>query len=113
MSKNSLDAVVRYLRRVALTGPGEASDTGLLDLFVRQGDEAAFEKMVLVHGPMVIGLCRRLLRHWRHRLSSTLCQRQCDPRLGRSARSAPKLPITARVQSAQPRARASVNAKLS
>jgi RNA polymerase sigma factor (sigma-70 family) len=61
MSKNSLDSVLQYLRRVALTGC--ASDAHLLERFAFQGDEAAFERLVFLHGPMVLGLCRRLLRH--------------------------------------------------
>src|SRR5437868_2327355 len=60
MSKKSLDSVMQYLRRVALTGHGD--DTHLLQRFARDGDEAAFERLVLLHGPMVLGLCQRLLR---------------------------------------------------
>jgi DNA-directed RNA polymerase specialized sigma24 family protein len=59
MAKNSLESVLQHLRRVALTG----SDAHLLERFARQGDEAAFERLVLLHGPLVLGLCRRLLRH--------------------------------------------------
>jgi len=59
MSKKSLDTVMQYLRRVALT----ASDAHLLENFARHQDEAAFERLVFIHGPMVLGLCRRLLRH--------------------------------------------------
>jgi RNA polymerase sigma factor (sigma-70 family) len=39
------------------------SDAALLERFVRQGDEAAFELLVWRHGPMVLGACRRVLRH--------------------------------------------------
>jgi RNA polymerase sigma factor (sigma-70 family) len=63
MSKKSLESVLQYLRRVALTGHGGASDAHLLESFARQRDEAAFEKLVFIHGPMVLGLCRRLVRH--------------------------------------------------
>src|SRR5262245_29125625 len=59
MAKKPLDSVVQYLRRVALTG----DDAQLLERYARRGDEAAFEKLILIHGPMVLGLCRRLLRH--------------------------------------------------
>src|ERR1700720_2053877 len=59
MAKKPLDSVLQYLRRVALTG----DDTRLLERFTRERDEAAFERLVLLHGPMVLGLCRRLLRH--------------------------------------------------
>src|ERR1700720_1168370 len=59
MAKKPLDSVLQYLRRVALTG----DDTRLLERFTRERDEAAFERLVFIHGPMVLGLCRRLLRH--------------------------------------------------
>jgi RNA polymerase sigma factor (sigma-70 family) len=39
------------------------SDAALLERFVRRGDEAAFELLVWRHGPMVLGVCRRVLRH--------------------------------------------------
>jgi RNA polymerase sigma factor (sigma-70 family) len=39
------------------------SDEELLDGFVARRDEAAFEALVRRHGPMVLGVCRRLLRH--------------------------------------------------
>jgi RNA polymerase sigma factor (sigma-70 family) len=35
----------------------------LLDRFAHHGDEVAFERLVMLHGPMVLALCRRLLRH--------------------------------------------------
>jgi RNA polymerase sigma factor (sigma-70 family) len=40
--------------------PG-VSDTELLDRFYRLRDEAAFELLVWRHGPMVLGVCRRVL----------------------------------------------------
>jgi RNA polymerase sigma factor (sigma-70 family) len=40
----------------------DISDAELLDRFVRQRDEAAFTALVARHGPMVFGVCRRLLR---------------------------------------------------
>src|SRR5688572_4003394 len=49
-------------------GPGEStsvagapSDRQLLTAFIRNRDEAAFEALVLRHGALVLGLCRRLL----------------------------------------------------
>ncbi len=42
-----------------------ASDRDLLQRFTRQNDEGAFETLLTRHGPMVLGLCRRLL-HDRH-----------------------------------------------
>jgi RNA polymerase sigma factor (sigma-70 family) len=62
MAKTSLESVLRPLRRVALGGGG-VSDARLLERFAGQGDEAAFEGLLLLHGPMVLGLCRHLLHH--------------------------------------------------
>src|SRR5947209_4990479 len=44
------------------TWPGEeVPDALLLDRFVEQWDEAAFGDLVSRHGPMVLGVCRRVL----------------------------------------------------
>ena len=40
----------------------EVSDALLLDRFIEQWDEAAFRDLVRRHGPMVLGVCRRILR---------------------------------------------------
>jgi RNA polymerase sigma factor (sigma-70 family) len=62
MPSNSLRFILRYLHRVAdAAGQGEISDAELLGRFVGQRDEAAFELLVWRHGPMVLGLCQRLL----------------------------------------------------
>src|SRR3974390_645645 len=37
------------------------SDAQLLTYFIGQRDEAAFEALLKRHGPMVLGVCRRLL----------------------------------------------------
>src|SRR5437868_5655112 len=42
-----------------VTGVGEGQ---LLERFVTGRDEVAFEALVARHGPMVLGVCRRLLR---------------------------------------------------
>jgi hypothetical protein len=39
------------------------SDRQLLERFASQHDEAAFALLVRLHGPMVLGLCRRVLGH--------------------------------------------------
>src|SRR6478672_6660914 len=36
-------------------------DGELLDRFVQSGDEQAFEALLVRHGPMVLGVCRRVL----------------------------------------------------
>ncbi|HZY88219.1 MAG TPA: sigma factor, partial [Gemmataceae bacterium] len=63
----ALGTLGRVLRRVsgAACPPqtGGVSDAALLERFVRRGDEAAFELLVWRHGPMVLGVCRRVLRH--------------------------------------------------
>src|SRR5579864_4906492 len=43
------------------TGPGELSDEQLLHQFSSVRDETAFETLVRRHGPMVQGVCRRIL----------------------------------------------------
>lgn len=43
-------------------GPGDLSDSALVSRFV-SGDGVAFEILVRRHGPMVLGVCRRQLRH--------------------------------------------------
>jgi RNA polymerase sigma factor (sigma-70 family) len=52
------------LRRAAL-GPhgGGLSDGQLLRAFLNEHDECAFEALVRRHVPMVMGVCRRILRH--------------------------------------------------
>jgi RNA polymerase sigma factor (sigma-70 family) len=41
--------------------PADDADGVLLERFAAHGDEAAFEALLQRHGPMVFGLCRRLL----------------------------------------------------
>src|ERR1700694_3711022 len=56
----ALIQVIRAL--VAPPSVGEAPDRDLLRRFVTRGDEAAFTALVKRHGPMVLGICRRILR---------------------------------------------------
>ena len=56
--------VTRYLRRmVSQPCAGGLTDAQLLEQFVAQRDEAAFEVLVWRHGPKVLGVCRHVLRH--------------------------------------------------
>src|SRR5438132_12714784 len=48
---------------VRLCGAAPRTDAELLDQFLVRRDEAAFAALVRRHGPMVLGVCRRLLRH--------------------------------------------------
>ncbi|HEX4590041.1 MAG TPA: sigma-70 family RNA polymerase sigma factor [Gemmataceae bacterium] len=62
MPQSSLAAIVGRLVRGLPPTDGTADDA-LLARFVGWRDEAAFELLVYRHGPMVRGLCRRILRH--------------------------------------------------
>jgi RNA polymerase sigma factor (sigma-70 family) len=64
MATDQLGNVFQQLRKAALLRDGAGlTDGQLLECFVTQRDEAAFEALVRRHGPMVLGLCRRVLRH--------------------------------------------------
>jgi RNA polymerase sigma factor (sigma-70 family) len=56
------DRLIRHVRRiVAGAAPDPAADAALLARFLASHDQAAFEALVSRHGPMVLGVCRRLL----------------------------------------------------
>jgi RNA polymerase sigma factor (sigma-70 family) len=58
-----LKGVVRYLRTVAGgRQPTGLTDRQLLDGFAAHGDQTAFAALVERHGPMVLRVCRRVLR---------------------------------------------------
>jgi RNA polymerase sigma factor (sigma-70 family) len=50
------------VRQLVAPGGGERSDEQLLSAYVLSRSEEAFAALVCRHGPMVYGLCRRLLR---------------------------------------------------
>jgi RNA polymerase sigma factor (sigma-70 family) len=57
-------AVIRHLRAAALCCKGDGpSDGQLLESFLVRRDEIAFEALVRRHGPMVLGVCQRVLRN--------------------------------------------------
>ncbi len=56
--------VIRHLRRAARPVDVVGSDAELLSAFVSGRDESAFSALVRRHGPMVYGVCRRVIgRH--------------------------------------------------
>jgi RNA polymerase sigma factor (sigma-70 family) len=62
MTTGQLSPVIRYVRRMtAPAAPAEANDAGLLARFASNRDEAAFAVLVRRHGPVVLGVCRRVL----------------------------------------------------
>jgi RNA polymerase sigma factor (sigma-70 family) len=63
MAASGIGPIIRHLRR-SLLRHDEAgmTDGQLLGQFVTHRNEAAFEALVRRHGPMVLGVCRRLLR---------------------------------------------------
>src|SRR5260370_12051724 len=56
-----MKTVIRQLRRFALLREGGATDGELLKSFLTQRDEAAFAALLKRHGPMVLGVWRRVL----------------------------------------------------
>src|SRR5262245_45305256 len=63
MPRGRLGSILNHLlRRVRPVSTGEVSDGELLERFAARRDEAAFELLLWRHGPMVLGLCQRLLR---------------------------------------------------
>jgi RNA polymerase sigma factor (sigma-70 family) len=64
MALGSLGTALRHLRRLATTSETRTeTDRQLLRRFVASRAEDAFTELVRRHGPLVLGVCRRLLRH--------------------------------------------------
>jgi DNA-directed RNA polymerase specialized sigma24 family protein len=54
--------VIHYLRRAVLFSEvAHLTDGELLELFLAHRSEAAFEALIHRHGPMVRGVCRRMI----------------------------------------------------
>jgi RNA polymerase sigma factor (sigma-70 family) len=63
MAAAPFGTVFRHLlQRFGVRQAGDPSDAGLLARFATSRDESAFAELVQRHGPMVLGVCRRILR---------------------------------------------------
>jgi RNA polymerase sigma factor (sigma-70 family) len=63
MATNPMGEVLEHLRRAAYPGgANDRTDAQLLEAFVAHRDEAAFAALMRRHGPLVWGVCRRVLR---------------------------------------------------
>src|SRR5438067_12518314 len=64
MAMNAGNGVIRHLRRLAFQQDAAVLTEGeLLEQYVAWRDEAAFEALLRRHGPMVLAVCRRVLRN--------------------------------------------------
>src|SRR5438445_13786509 len=64
MATSRITGVIQHLRMAVLLQEGAGlSDGQLLEDFISRRDEAALAVLVRRHGPMVWGVCRRILRH--------------------------------------------------
>src|SRR5262245_7369793 len=62
MPTATLGTVLHCLRRSCLLDEAGRTDGELLEEFILRRDEAAFEGLLRRHGPMVLGVCRRIVR---------------------------------------------------
>jgi RNA polymerase sigma factor (sigma-70 family) len=73
MGSGQLDNVLRHIRSLAAARTTrELRDRELLERFVAGRDETAFAGIVERHGPLVLGVCQRILRDAHH--SEDACQ---------------------------------------
>jgi RNA polymerase sigma factor (sigma-70 family) len=65
MANNQMSEVLQHLRQAALLRDGAGlADGQLLEDYLRRREEAALAALVRRHGPMVWGVCRRVLRNY-------------------------------------------------
>src|SRR5690349_23516091 len=58
-----LSTLLRHIHELAAHGEREWTDHQLLDSFATRRDQSCFAALVARHGPMVLRVCRRVLRH--------------------------------------------------
>jgi RNA polymerase sigma factor (sigma-70 family) len=59
----NLNKVLNHIHHLLAPPGGDRTDGELLARFVAKRDEASFAALVRRHGPMVLAVCRRMLRH--------------------------------------------------
>jgi RNA polymerase sigma factor (sigma-70 family) len=62
MAAGQIRDVLRHLRTLGFQQGAGYTDGQLLEFFLVRREEAAFEALVRRHGPMVLGVCHRILR---------------------------------------------------
>src|SRR5438552_2997654 len=63
MAVRQLARVVQHLHRATYHDEASLTDGRLLDQFIEHHSESAFAALVQRHGPMVWGVCRRIVAH--------------------------------------------------
>ena len=63
MATRTLASFVQLLHQARLQHGDAIADASLLERFISQRDEDAFEALVWRHGPMVLGVCQRILHN--------------------------------------------------
>ncbi len=61
MAGTQAGVILRHVRGLTAGLANEASDRELLERYTAAGEEAAFAALVRRHGPLVLGVCRRIL----------------------------------------------------
>lgn len=62
MTAGQATPLLRHVRKLAAGGATAMSDAELLECYVERHDDGAFDALMRRHGPMVLGVCRAVLR---------------------------------------------------